>query len=92
MYVVTGSANTTFVPNLCADIMFTAAGSERYSPTRVDLKPTDLTGRFPPRSVCLGSMGVIHPEVLEKFHIDSPCSLLEISIEPLLVAGKPISS
>ncbi|XXQ37062.1 phenylalanine--tRNA ligase [Plasmodiophora brassicae] len=72
MYVVTGSANTTFVPNLCADIMFTAAGSER--------------------SVCLGSMGVIHPEVLEKFHIDSPCSLLEISIEPLLVAGKPISS
>ena len=32
----------------------------------------------------LGQIGVLHPEVLSKFELDYPCSVLEINIEPFL--------
>jgi len=32
----------------------------------------------------IGRMGVIHPEVLQKFELTNPCAALEINIEPFL--------
>jgi phenylalanyl-tRNA synthetase beta chain len=32
----------------------------------------------------IGSFGILHPEVLEKFEILYPCSALEMNIEPFL--------
>jgi phenylalanyl-tRNA synthetase beta chain len=32
----------------------------------------------------IGSFGVVHPKVLERFEIGSPCSALEFNIEPFL--------
>jgi phenylalanyl-tRNA synthetase beta subunit len=32
----------------------------------------------------VGSFGVIHPEVLEKFEIGFPCTAFELNIEPFL--------
>lgn len=32
----------------------------------------------------IGEFGVVHPEVLEKFEIPYPCSVLEINVEPFL--------
>ena len=36
------------------------------------------------RGVRVGTMGVVHPDVLEKFDIAHPCSALELDIEPFL--------
>lgn len=32
----------------------------------------------------IGHLGILHPEVLEKFEISLPCSVLEINLEPLI--------
>lgn len=32
----------------------------------------------------IGVLGVLHPEVLEKFEIEYPCSSLEFDLEPFL--------
>ena len=32
----------------------------------------------------IGKLGVIHPEVLQKFEITNPCAALEINVEPFL--------
>ncbi|KAK0084147.1 hypothetical protein PV325_007524 [Microctonus aethiopoides] len=32
----------------------------------------------------IGKMGVIHPDVLQKFELNQPCSAIEINIEPFL--------
>ncbi|XP_034187611.2 phenylalanine--tRNA ligase beta subunit isoform X1 [Osmia lignaria lignaria] len=35
-------------------------------------------------SKVIGKMGVLHPDVLSKFDLNTPCSVLEINIEPFL--------
>jgi phenylalanyl-tRNA synthetase beta chain len=37
----------------------------------------------------IGVLGVLHPEVLEKFEIEYPCSSLEFDLEPFLWEGGP---
>lgn len=37
----------------------------------------------------LGSVGILHPSVLEKFEIPYPCSALEITLEPFRQGTKP---
>ena len=32
--------------------------------------------------IAIGSLGILHPTVLEKFEINFPCSALEFSLEP----------
>jgi len=36
------------------------------------------------KDVKIGNIGVLHPEVLQKFEIDYPCSAVEFCIEPFL--------
>jgi phenylalanyl-tRNA synthetase beta chain len=45
-----------------------------------DLGANILSGR----SGLIGCMGVLHPEVLENFGIDAPCSVLELNVEIFL--------
>ena len=37
----------------------------------------------------IGTLGIVHPDVLQKFDIVNPCSILELDLEPLLDAGDP---
>jgi len=34
------------------------------------------------RDINIGSLGILHPSVLEKFEIGFPCSALEFTLEP----------
>jgi phenylalanyl-tRNA synthetase beta chain len=36
------------------------------------------------RSLCVGSLGVLHPHVLSSFDIPLPVSVVELSVEPFL--------
>ena len=46
-----------------------------FAGRRVDVM---LNGR------CIGSFGVVHPQVLKGFEIDHPCSALELDLEVFL--------
>ncbi|XP_068634508.1 phenylalanine--tRNA ligase beta subunit, cytoplasmic isoform X2 [Aristolochia californica] len=55
------------------------------------IKPSQEPEFFPGRQasiVCrgkqIGTFGIVHPEVLEKFDIPDPCSLVELNIEPFM--------
>lgn len=37
-----------------------------------------------PKDILLGSLGILHPSVLERFSIAHPCSALEIDVEAFL--------
>ena len=56
-----------------------------------ELEAVDEPSFFPGRCVQvllrgskIGHFGVLHPTVLANFHLPMPCSVLEISIEPML--------
>lgn len=36
----------------------------------------------------VGVLGIVHPDVLQKFDIVNPCSILELDLEPLLDVGR----
>lgn len=59
--------------------------------TGYELEAVDDPSYFPGRCVQvllkgrkIGNFGVLHPTVLANFHLQMPCSVLEISIEPML--------
>ncbi|KAL7413612.1 hypothetical protein BDY24DRAFT_389048 [Mrakia frigida] len=43
-----------------------------------------LPGSSSSRDVQIGVLGILHPEVLQKFEIEYPCSSLEFDLEPFL--------
>ena len=67
----------TFFPGRAAAIYYRAPPAK---PKNVlsKLKST-LHGGFDAE---IGTLGVLHPDVLEKFEIGYPCSALEFSLEP----------
>nr|XP_020651144.1 phenylalanine--tRNA ligase beta subunit [Pogona vitticeps] len=55
------------------------------------IKATEEPAFFPGRCAeifakgqCIGNLGVLHPDVITKFELTMPCSVLEITIEPFL--------
>ena len=55
------------------------------------IRPSEHDTYFPGRqadvlyqSKVIGCFGILHPQVLEKFEINYPCSCLEINLEPFL--------
>lgn len=59
--------------------------------TGYSIKPSTIPMYFPGRQAevlyqgkVIGSFGIVHPEVLEKFEVPNVASLLEINIEPFL--------
>jgi phenylalanyl-tRNA synthetase beta chain len=59
-----------FFPGRAATIFY------RPSPTK------DTIGTITNRDTEIGSLGILHPTVLEKYEIAYPCSSLEFSLEP----------
>lgn len=60
-------------------------------PEQYHLRPIDDATFFPGRCAevvmrgkALGTIGVLHPEVIEAFDLALPCSVLEINIEPFV--------
>eukprot|EP00249_Psilotum_nudum_P018857 c26990_g2_i1 orf=652-2535(-) len=58
------------------------------------IKPSQKPEFFPGRQAniivmgsCIGTFGIIHPHVLQCFDIPDPCSVLELDIEPIFIAG-----
>eukprot|EP01018_Ginkgo_biloba_P034120 Gb_05062 [translate_table: standard] len=55
------------------------------------IRPSHESEFFPGRQAsiifkgkCIGAFGIVHPEVLARFDIPDPCSMVELSIEPFL--------
>ncbi len=60
---------------------------KEYSLVGTDDNPTYFEGRgaqIMAKGKCIGSLGVLHPEVCEKFELVNPCSAIEINLEKLL--------
>lgn len=49
-----------------------------------DALPTTLESSSTAGDVIIGSLGILHPTVLENFSLVNPCSVLEINVEPFL--------
>lgn len=41
-----------------------------------------MLGKSTVQDAAIGTLGILHPSVLEKFEIGYPCSALEFSLEP----------
>lgn len=61
------------------------------APSSYSVRPSEISMYFPGRQAevlfndkVIGSFGIVHPEVLEKFEVPNVVSLLEINIEPFL--------
>lgn len=52
--------------------------------TVVDALKSALPSGSSSRDIVIGSLGILHPTVLNKFELHRPCSALEIDVEPLL--------
>jgi phenylalanyl-tRNA synthetase beta chain len=57
-----------FFPGRAANIFYRLPPAKRGASIQQDLK--------------IGSLGILHPTVLEKFEIGFPCSSLEFTLEP----------
>ena len=57
-----------FFPGRAASIFYRSPPAQRGAKIQGDLK--------------IGSLGILHPTVLEKFDIGFPCSALEFTLEP----------
>jgi phenylalanyl-tRNA synthetase beta chain len=72
-YFIQAAKNPTFFPGRCADVMLRrtgVVGGEEQSESEV---------------TCLGTFGILHPEVLHAFDIgEYPASALEVDLEPLM--------
>lgn len=55
--------------------------------TSLFLDPTFFPGRCAAikfKNVTIGTLGVLHPKVLQAFEVSHPCSVLELNIEPFV--------
>lgn len=73
------------------DRVMQMVGVEMNPETGYSIKPSNIPMYFPGRQAeviyqgkVIGSFGIVHPEVLDKFEVPNVASLLEINIEPFL--------
>ncbi|CAM0140634.1 phenylalanine--tRNA ligase subunit beta [Umbelopsis sp. WA50703] len=67
-YWITEAENATYFPGRSADIYLTYLSPETYRRTTAKI----------------GSLGVLHPEVLQNYELSYPTTVLEFNLEPLL--------
>lgn len=83
----------TFFPGRAASIYYRAPPPKESKPrggNSIENKLTELKDEIKGAlkshhhavDVEIGKLGILHPEVLEKFEIGYPCSALEFSLEP----------
>jgi len=67
-YYIKETSDSMFFPGRAANIFYRPPPAQRSVNIQRDLK--------------IGSLGILHPTVLEKFEIGFPCSALEFTLEP----------
>ncbi|EUC62312.1 phenylalanyl-tRNA synthetase, beta subunit [Rhizoctonia solani AG-3 Rhs1AP] len=93
---IEGSDDPTYFPGRAAKIFYRPRkGTETKEPTPLleDPEVMDTASTHPPRSdgvIELGSLGILHPSVLEKFEIPYPCSALEFDLTPFVKEERPV--
>ncbi|CAE6424407.1 unnamed protein product [Rhizoctonia solani] len=70
-----------------------ASLSSKSQPVKTGLKEGSAESTRAPRSdgvIEIGSLGILHPSVLEKFEIPYPCSALEFDLVPFVKEERPV--
>jgi phenylalanyl-tRNA synthetase beta chain len=72
-------------------MVVTGAADSKKNDAGYQVEPSAEPAYFPGRQArvfrdgeAIGIIGVVHPDVLRKFDISTPCSVLELDLEPLL--------
>lgn len=70
-----------FFPGRAATIYYRAPPSKRKN-TLEKLKQDAKAALHIHNDMVLGTLGILHPSVLEKFEIQYPCSAVEFTLDP----------
>jgi phenylalanyl-tRNA synthetase beta chain len=74
------SKDPAFFPGRAATIYYRAPPPKQ---TAISVIKNDIQAVFhTKKDTQIGTLGILHPSVLEKFEISYPCSALEFSLEP----------
>lgn len=79
----------TYFPGRAAAIYYRPVPSSQKHSGLARIKETIKTALSSHPDIELGSIGILHPSVLEKFEIQYPCSALEITLEPFRQRTRP---
>jgi phenylalanyl-tRNA synthetase beta chain len=76
------------------DRIMVVTGAAKVGDAGYEMVESDEATFFPGRQARIvkdgkdiGVFGIVHPDVLQRFDIVNPCSILELDLEPLLDAG-----
>ena len=76
------------------DRMMVISGAAKGGDAGYTVEPANESTYFPGRQAYvmregrkIGVFGIVHPDVLAKFDIVNPCSILELDLEPLMNAA-----
>ena len=76
------------------DRIMVVTGAAKGGDAGYEMAESDEATYFPGRQAyikrggkTIGVFGIVHPDVLQKFDIVNPCSILELDLEPLLDVG-----
>ena len=75
-------ADPTYFPGRAAAIYYRPPPSSQKRSSLAAIKEGIKSALGSHSDIELGSVGILHPSVLEKFEIPHPCSALEITLEP----------
>ncbi|KAF5390579.1 hypothetical protein D9757_002693 [Collybiopsis confluens] len=76
------SQDPMFFPGRAATIYYRAPPSKRKASTFQHLKQDAKAALHINDDIVLGTLGILHPSVLEKFDIQYPCSAVEFTLDP----------
>jgi len=79
----------TYFPGRAAAIHYRPPPSSQKHSGLVAVKEGIKSALGSHSDIELGSVGILHPSVLEKFEIPYPCSALEITLEPFRQGAHP---
>jgi phenylalanyl-tRNA synthetase beta chain len=80
MYFPGRAATIHYRPRPTAQPEKTGSALETVAKALKDALPTAHDSA----DIVIGSLGILHPSVLENFSLVNPCSVLEINVEPFL--------
>ncbi|TIB85384.1 phenylalanyl-tRNA synthetase [Wallemia mellicola] len=91
-YYIVESDDKTYFPGRAASIVYRPPPTHKEPESTFDNLKSKLTEALPDglkdlvesRDRVIGTLGILHPEVLEKFEIKNPCSAFEFNLEEFL--------
>jgi phenylalanyl-tRNA synthetase beta chain len=78
------SKDPAYFPGRAATIYYRAPGQARTTKSGALGAIKSALSRSTFNDAAIGTLGILHPSVLEKFEISYPCSALEFNLEPFL--------